>query len=1156
LTADRDFSGRELGDFVLQEKIGQGGNGAVYRCYQPSLKRHAVVKVLWRDYGDLAKERFLREARLASRLDHPYAAHVYAFGAEDDGRLLWIAMELVPGITLAQWLKMRGPMPLDQFVPFFECVAEVVQAAHERGIVHRDLKPSNVMVIERGGRLFPKLLDFGIAKILPDVAAASLDGAPNEPGEVTSSLDVPTVGDGATLHRTCTDSPGKDENLTRSNARIGSRPYMSPEQWDDASAVGPATDIYSLGIVAYEALTGRVPFTAETAGEYHRLHAHATVPSLGTDFSTDVERVIRRALAKEPDARHPSAVELAADLRLAQRAQPHEQLRSLAQVWDDRARPRALLLKSNDLLHAPAGATGELERAFVAASQRYVARSARVRRVLAATAVALGLGAIWYRADLKTELAEQQTRSAERLTDVTITQAELEQGRSALLHGEPEAQVHLAEAYRRDPSPSTAFMLARALEPRLAEQARLESSFGRMWSAAFSPDGKQVVTTDDLGARLWDAETHRLWLALPHGDVVYQAVYSADGARLFTACGDGAVRIWNTQTGTLVRELRFGDAKPRYYVVGTTPDEKLVAAMEIDGTVAHVWDANTGAALVELRSEALGYSSLAFSADGRWLAASGGNDVRVFNTSTWARVVTVPGPGIYSLSWDKHDARLSTGTATGDVSIWSIPDGRRIHHLREIGEPVDAIAFAPDGRLVVAAARDGAEHVWDTRTGKLRSQGNYLRGKILSIEFDPTSTLVVAAGASGTVAIADAAQGMPVSMLEGPRNVVMAAHFDPSGQRVVGASWDGTARIWDAKPAYRRWSSPPISDECGIVTSLEPDQRFVAVGCIDHPTQVWDTAEGRLLAELPMVSQVDGDFASAYAAVSADGNRAAIARGNGVEVYELPAGKLLHTMMHSAAVNTVAFASSRRDVVTGAIDGSLLVSRDNGSRLALPSSPGGIDAAGFLPDGRVVAADAKRRMRIYDIAGTLLADREIRVRVRTLRMSADGRHLLLVPSFTGQAASPQLWDVAKYQAIADLADQDQGQVYAARFTPGGDILTACGDGAARLWDGATGRLRKVYHGGSRFLADVTLSADGTMLVGGGGDGMLRFWEAISARPLWTMPAHKSHLIGIRVEGEYVVTRGFSGDVSRWSFPDPQRALDACGGHVRCGIVSR
>lgn len=174
------------------------------------------------------------------------------------------------------------------------------------------------------------------------------------------------------------------------------------------------------------------------------------------------------------------------------------------------------------------------------------------------------------------------------------------------------------------------------------------------------------------------------------------------------------------------------------------------------GAVAeqNVWDAATGALLAELPSDGHDFFSIVFSHDGRWLATSGGSDVQVYDVDTWklARKIT----GQRRLSWDPTGPRLLTGSAGGDVALWTMPSGERLRHLREIGEPINRVAFSPDGALVIAASDDGAEQVWDARTGVLRSQGNFLHGKIWSVEFDHSSTRLVAAGASGSVAVSDA----------------------------------------------------------------------------------------------------------------------------------------------------------------------------------------------------------------------------------------------------------------------------------------------------------------------------------------------------------------------------------------------------------------
>jgi WD40 repeat protein/serine/threonine protein kinase len=1149
---DCDLTGRTLGPYILRELIAEGGYGAVYRGEEPSLQREVVVKVLHERRSDReSRERFLREARLASQLDHPYATHIYAFGAEDQGRLLWIAMERVRGVPLDVWLDRQGPMPPGPFGPFFEGVCEVIHVAHKQGIIHRDLKPSNIMVVECGGRPLPKLLDFGIAKWHRHPEAAPHPGSdedrdPDRDDVKTTRMPVRPRRAGRTV--TCHDSESRRQ-LTPPGGYIGSPPYMALEQWVGADAVGPEADIYALGILAYEALTGRRLFVANRTAEYFEQHKRAPAPPpLGDGFPPALDLVIQCALDKDPRARPATALELASHVRRALRKIKREQLRTAAQHWSDQATPPGLLwgadVLADTLRSAPQQTLSPLERSFVAASERRIRRIRWVRRALVAFAAVVAIVGVLYRAMMQTRVAE-----------ATITQAELEQGRSALLHNEPDARRHLAEAYRRDHSPSTAFMLARALQPRLAEQARFASTFERMWSAVFSPNGKQLVTTDDRNAQVWDTQSNQLLFTLNHGDSVYHAVYSADGTKVVTGCGDGAVRIWDTVHGVLLREFRRDKVKPRYYVVALSPDGKLVAGLDL-GT-AHVWEVDTGTPIAELRDAApSNFPSLAFSTDGRWLAMSTGNDVQVFDAKTWTVAHNISGLGIHSLSWDPTRPNLVTGSAEGDASIWAIPSGGRAHHLRELGESIDAVAFSPDGRLIAAGSRDGTVQVWDARSAKLRSQSNYLRSEILSVEFDRTSSLIAASSSNGSVAVTDAASGMPVTDLDGPTTKVRVAHFDPSSQRVVGASWDGTARVWDATAPYRHWSSPPINDDCGIATSLEPDRRFLAITCNDEPTRVWDTAHDQLVAELPSVTLVQGDFASAFPAVSVAGDRAAIARGNNVEVYELPAARLLRTIRHGAPVNAVAFAVTGRDIVSGAIDGSIIVTRDNGAVIALPVSSAGIDAAGFLANGRVVVADAGRRLRVYDLGGATLAELQTQARVRTLRMSPDSRRLVTVPSFKGKVVVPELWDVEHYHPIAQLDFKGQGQVYSARFIAGGQVITACGDGAIRLWSAEAGELLRTYRGGSRFLVDATLSADGTMLIGGGGDGQLRFWEVATGRPLWTMPAHRSHLIGVHVEGDDIVTRGFSGDITRWSLPRPEQVIEACEHEERCAIVTQ
>jgi hypothetical protein len=274
----------------------------------------------------------------------------------------------------------------------------------------------------------------------------------------------------------------------------------------------------------------------------------------------------------------------------------------------------------------------ESEESYLAASRKHIARNRRRLAVLGATAVMGGaLAVIEYRATVRTEKAEQQTRDEQAkareaalkasAAEQLVNQAEVEQGRAALLHGElADAQAHLGEAYRRgDHSAATEFMLSRALQPKVAELARFTAVAGRMWSSAWSPDGKRIITTDDKAAQVWDVQTHQRILTLHHPEAVHAAVFAIDGTntlKIVTAGSDGRVREWDSERGLLLRELvndRGNGERPRYRrLVVSLP---LVAALDINGDVADVWDAARGVVLASLHGDATGVPSLDLSRD-------------------------------------------------------------------------------------------------------------------------------------------------------------------------------------------------------------------------------------------------------------------------------------------------------------------------------------------------------------------------------------------------------------------------------------------------------------------------------------------------------------------------------------------------------------
>lgn len=275
-TADPLLGQTLAGKYEIEELIKTGGMGSVYRGRHILMDKRVAVKVLRPSLAvdDAVVARFSREAKAASRISHPHAVNVTDFGESENG-VVFLVMEYLDGQTLKEIIKETGPMPLPRVVEILRQVAGALDAAHDQGVIHRDLKSDNIMLSQTNGGEWAKVLDFGIAKIQQP------DGA-------------------------------RDMDITAANLVIGTPQYMSPEQCSQSGPIDARSDLYSLGIIIYEMLAGRVPFTGESPTVIMMKQVQDEPPPLSEarpDLPVAVTQVVMRALAKQPADRYQSAGE-------------------------------------------------------------------------------------------------------------------------------------------------------------------------------------------------------------------------------------------------------------------------------------------------------------------------------------------------------------------------------------------------------------------------------------------------------------------------------------------------------------------------------------------------------------------------------------------------------------------------------------------------------------------------------------------------------------------------------------------------------------------------------------------------------------------------------------------------------------------------------
>jgi WD40 repeat protein/serine/threonine protein kinase len=1045
----RERPGTVIGPYRLMEQIGEGGMGLVFVAEQQDpVRRKVALKVI--KPGMDSREviaRFEAERQALALMDHPNIAHVHDGGTTPSGRPYFV-MELVKGVPITDYCD-ENHLAVRERLELFIDVCQAVQHAHQKGIIHRDLKPSNVLVASHDGTPVVKVIDFGVAKA------------------IGQQLTEKTVYTGFTQ-------------------MVGTPLYMSPEQAGMSGLdVDTRSDIYALGVLLYELLTGTTPFDGERlreAGydEMRRIIREEEPARPSTRISTlgqaavtvsanrqsdakhlsqtcrgELDWIVMKALEKDRNRRYESASTLAADVERYLADEPVEACppsrwyrvrkfarRHKAGLATATALAAALLVAVSSLIGAVA---------VLAASNEEVREEQRQTKK-----------ALDGEKEAKDKLLEALARGERSLYFNRIALAERELAANNI----GRAEELLTECPEKLRGWEWHFLKRRVHEPTQVIRAT------KNWvlDVASSPDGRYLATASlsflfQGEVKLWDAATGKEAQPLRGSGVSARSLtFSPDGSQLAAGGLNKVVLIWDVLTGKQLRALKGHDGW--VLSVAYSPDGKHLATASEDGT-ARVWDASTGAEELRFPSHAAPVHCVAYSPDGRRLASWGMDfHLRVWDASTGEEQQRLAGHSgrVFNLHFHKDERHLVSAGADG-MRLWDLKTGEK-RAIKGINSACLRALFSPDGERLVSALWDNSVQVWDWRNEQ----------EVLSLR-EHTSMVMGLAWC-----------GAPAPRVPG---------------RLASAGFDGTVRVWNATPLAL---DPPRrgrllqghhEGQCGLVFS--PDGRYLVTASMDGSAKLWEVGTGKLIHTL---TGLDTTYPSAgfhaggklLTTVTVDGTMVQwdVATGKRRQTWRSHLGPILNTGF------AVWFTADGEQFASVTRDGSIGVwETASGKEITRvpPAFPPYMTA--FLsPDGKHLAAASVGIVHILEVKSgeSVTTLPGVLHMAHHMAFSADGRRL----AAAYWDGTVKVWDIQEAKTLHTFRHGDRATGVA--FHPSGrQLASGSCDNTAKVWDLDTGQEIATLRGHIGYVMGLAYSPDGKLLATASGHrywGEVQLWDTV------------------------------------------------------------